>query len=56
VIRYMAQAAAWGLSRLLREPRNQPFAHAEVEHAHWDPVGRRWIRHEHVQYEAARAA
>jgi hypothetical protein len=54
---FITQAIGWGWSQLLRRPRNQPVSHRELEHAHWDPVGRRWFIHADRQTgEVARAA
>lgn len=41
----MARAMAWGLSRLLPGRRDEPVAHGDLEHAHWDPARRRWFTH-----------
>jgi hypothetical protein len=46
MVMFMAQALAWGVSRVLRTPRSAPFEHQELEHAHWDATNRRWFKHE----------
>jgi hypothetical protein len=42
----MTQAVAWGFSRVLGINDNEPVAHADLEHAHWDAVSREWLIHE----------
>jgi hypothetical protein len=57
MVMYIAQAIGWGWSWLLRRPRNQAIPHRDLEHAHWDPIARRWLRHSEIQERTpARAA
>jgi hypothetical protein len=58
MVTYVGQAIAWGLSRMLRlPPPSEPVAHRDLEHAHWDPVARRWLTHpDDQQATAGRAA
>ena len=41
----LAQAIAWGVSGLLGVRHDEPVAHRDLEHAHWDPVTRTWFTH-----------
>ena len=43
MIMTMARAITWGVSRMLGIPEEQPIGHDELEHAHWDATGRRWV-------------
>ena len=43
MIMTMARAITWGVSRMLGIPEERPIGHDELEHAHWDATGRRWI-------------
>ncbi|HEX6548649.1 MAG TPA: hypothetical protein VF134_07915 [Candidatus Dormibacteraeota bacterium] len=45
----------WGVTRLLGHRPEPPVAHRELEHAHWDPVERRWYTHR-VEEPADQAA
>jgi hypothetical protein len=57
MITYMAQAIAWGLSRVFRTAEDVPVAHRNLDHAHWDPIRREWFAHEdEPERTAARAA
>lgn len=44
MLSYITQAVVWGMRRALHRDRPR-LAHVEVEHAHWDPEGRRWYTH-----------
>lgn len=57
MVMYIAQAIGWSWSWLLRRPRSQAIAHRDLEHAHWDPLGRRWMTHaDGPQAEVGQAA
>jgi len=42
---YTAQAITRSLSRKLHISPEEPIAHRDLEHAHWDRDGRRWYTH-----------
>jgi hypothetical protein len=42
----LARAIAWGVSGLLGVRHDEPVAHRDLQHAHWDPVTRTWFTHE----------
>lgn len=42
----VGRAIAWGVSGLLGIRRNEPVAHDDLQHAHWDPFTRTWFTHE----------
>lgn len=46
MITTIARATVWGASRLLGVRDDEPLAHHDLEHAHWDRVARRWYTHE----------
>jgi hypothetical protein len=53
----MARALVYVASLLRGVPRDEPVAHGDLEHAHWDPAGRRWLTHaDHSEETSARAA
>lgn len=57
MVSYITSAAAYGLSVMRGVERDQPVAHEDLEHAHWDPVARRWYTHdEQAERAVARAA
>lgn len=57
MVMYIAQAIGWSWSWLLRRPRSQAIAHRDLEHAHWDPLRRRWMTHaDGPQAEVGQAA
>ena len=45
MVRYLADAIAWGIRWIAGDGREAALSHAELEHAHWDPVARRWVGH-----------
>jgi hypothetical protein len=50
----LAQAITWGVSGLLGGRHDEPVAHRDLEHAHWDPVTRTWFTHEESVVSAER--
>ena len=46
MVTYIAGAVTWALSRMLGVDRNEPVAHRELQHAHWDPGTHQWFVHE----------
>jgi len=41
----LARAIAWGVLGLLGVRHDELVAHRDLEHAHWDPLTRRWFTH-----------
>ena len=50
------RALAWYTGRLLGIPEQRPLRHEELPHAHWDPISRHWLTHEHASFTPAQAA
>jgi hypothetical protein len=46
MVSYVTHAVTWGISQLLGIRHDALVAHRDLEHAHWDRVGRRWFTHE----------
>ena len=42
----LARAITWGVSGVLGVRHDEPVAHRDLEHAHWDPVTRTWFTHD----------
>jgi len=43
VLKYIAQAIAFGMSRLVAGGRRRPVSHENRVHAHWDRARREWV-------------
>lgn len=56
MVMYIAQAIRWGVISALGIRREEPVAHGDLEHAHWDRATRTWHTHENEPAVIGRAA